>query len=80
MSKKKRQVAVLKVLAAAAWADGHLDNEEINTIKELMIRYDLNQQEISEVTALMDHPISYSRCEELMRDLVGLLGSGQRPP
>lgn len=75
MSKKKRQVAVLKVLAAAAWADGHLDNEEINTIKELMIRYGLNPQEISEVTALMDHPVSYSRCEELMRDLVGLLGS-----
>jgi uncharacterized tellurite resistance protein B-like protein len=70
-----RQTALLKVLAAAAWADGRLDLEEINRIKELMLRYDLGPDGVREVEALLERPVSYDQCEQLTRDLMQHLKS-----
>ncbi len=78
-SRKQRQIALLKVLAAAAWADGRLDNEEINRIKDLILAYDLEPAETREVQELLEAPVSYARCEELTRELMNLLGTqGER--
>ncbi len=71
--RRTRQVALLKVLAAASWADGRLDNEEMNRIKELILAYGLEQADIREVHALLEAPVSYSRCEELTRELLAML-------
>jgi uncharacterized tellurite resistance protein B-like protein len=74
-----RQTALLKVLAAAAWADGHLDLEEINRIKELMLRYRLEADGVREVEALLERPVSYEQCEQLTRELMQHLRSpGER--
>lgn len=70
MSKKDRQTALLKVLAAAAWADGRLDPEEINRIKELMLSYGLDEAQCSDVESLLETPVSYDRCEVLTRELL----------
>jgi uncharacterized tellurite resistance protein B-like protein len=76
---RERNVALVKVLAAAAWADGKLDTEEVNRLKELMLAYEMNPGEMGEVQTLLDAPVSYSRCEELTRDLLGMLASpGER--
>jgi uncharacterized tellurite resistance protein B-like protein len=72
-SKRERSLALLKVLAAAAWADGRLDHEEINHMKELMLVYDLGSEEMSEIDLLLERPVSYARCEDLTRDLLGML-------
>jgi len=78
-SRKQQQIALLKVLAAASWADGRLDNEEVNRIKELMLAYDLQAEDVHEVEALLEAPVSYARCEELTRDLLGMLSTkGER--
>lgn len=78
-SRKQRQIALLKVLAAAAWADGRLDNEEVNRIKELMLAYELEPEDMHGVQALLEAPVSYARCEELTRELLGMLNSkGER--
>jgi uncharacterized tellurite resistance protein B-like protein len=75
----KRQLALLKVLAAAAWADGRLDHEEVNRLKELMLRFSPTSPELGEIEALLAAPVSYARCEELTRDLLGMLpGKGER--
>lgn len=71
--RKERDVAMLKVLAATAWADGRLDNEEVNRIKDLMLAYDLDSNQVSEIHALLDAPVSYERCETLTRELMGML-------
>lgn len=68
-----RQMALLKVLAAAAWADGRLEREEVNRIKEHMLRFSLRPEELRDVEALLAAPVSYSRCEELTRELLGQL-------
>lgn len=79
MSATRRQIALLKVLAAAAWADGKLDPEEVNRVKERMLRVPLAPEELGEITALLETPVSYARCEELTRDLLGLVsGKGER--
>jgi len=72
---KERQAALLKVLAAAAWADGRLDREEVNRIKELMLRHGLDDDLVREIDALLAAPVSYTRCEELTRELMGVLRS-----
>jgi uncharacterized tellurite resistance protein B-like protein len=73
MAKRTRQFALLRVLAAAAWADGRLDPEETNRIKELMLAYDLGDREVAEIDRLLEIPVSYDRCEELTRELLPLL-------
>jgi len=70
-----RQVALLKVLAAAAWADGRLDNEEVNRIKDRMLAFSPNPEQLRDVESLLAAPVSYARCEELTRDLLGMLHS-----
>jgi uncharacterized tellurite resistance protein B-like protein len=72
---RERNVALVKVLAAAAWADGKLETEEINRLKELMLAHDMSPREMGEVQVLLDAPVSYARCEELTRDLLGMLAS-----
>jgi uncharacterized tellurite resistance protein B-like protein len=73
--RRTRQVALLKVLAAASWADGRLDNEEMNRIKELILAYGLEPADVRDVYALLDAPVSYSRCEELTRELLSMLAT-----
>lgn len=72
---RERNVALVKVLAAAGWADGKLETEELNRLKELMLAYRMTPEETREVEVLLDAPVSYTRCEELTRDLLGMLGS-----
>lgn len=74
-SRRQRNLALLKVLAAAAWADGRLDIEERNRIKELMLAKDLGPEEVREIDRLLEAPVSYARCEELTRDLLSRLGT-----
>lgn len=76
-SRKERSLALVKVLAAAAWADGRLDNEEINHMKELMLVYDLGPEEMREIDALLEAPVSYERCEELTRELLNMLSTNE---
>lgn len=73
--RRQRNLALLKVLTAAAWADGRLDTEERNRIKELMLADDLGPEEVREIDRLLEAPVSYARCEELTRELLAMLGS-----
>jgi len=68
-----RRAALLRVLAAAAWADGRLDNEEINRIKDLARAFDAGPEVMREVESLLQAPVSAARCEELTRDLLDRL-------
>ena len=72
-SRRERDVAMLKVLAATAWADGKLHPEEVNRIKELILAFELDSESVGEIHALLDAPVSYERCETLTRDLMGML-------
>lgn len=70
---KRSEVALCKVLAAAAWADGRLENSERNRIKERMLAFRFTPEELREIDVLLEAPVSYARCEELTRDLLSHL-------
>lgn len=67
---RERHVALLKVLAAAAWADGRLDPEEIQAIQGRMAALGLGPEDAGEISRLLEAPVSYARAEELTRDLL----------
>jgi uncharacterized tellurite resistance protein B-like protein len=66
----ERHVALLEVLAAAAWADGRLDPEEARAIQARMAALGLSAEDAGRVARLLEHPVSYARAEELTRDLL----------
>lgn len=72
----RRRMALLRVLCAAAWADGRLDTEEVNHIKERMVAYRLGDEEVAELDVLLTHPVPYSRCEALTRELLAMVNTG----
>ena len=70
MASKSKHTALLKVLAAAAWADGRIDVEEANWIKERALRAGLSIHDLTEVEAILETPTPYDRCETLTRELL----------
>jgi uncharacterized tellurite resistance protein B-like protein len=70
---KERQIALLKVLAAAAWADGKVEPSEAEHIRKRMVVHGLSPEESAGISALLDAQVSYSRCEELTRELLAML-------
>ncbi len=74
-TKKQRQIALLKVLAAAAWSDGRIDGGEVNHLKRRMLAFGLDAGETAGVHELLERPVPYSRCEELTRELLAMLTS-----
>ena len=60
-----------KLVIAAAWADGKLDNSEVNALKELLFSLpDLNAHEWSLLEIYMDSPVEAHEVEVLLNDVV----------
>ena len=60
-----------KTLAALAWADGEMDASEINIIKGILFKLEeLSAEEWAELDIYLDHPISATECEQLVKDLL----------
>ena len=52
-------LSFLKVLAAVAWADGHIREDERNRIKTLLNAFELDLAERKEVDALLSRPVGF---------------------
>jgi len=68
-----RQLALrlAKVLIAAAWADGHLGDEELNAVKELIFRLPkLSEEDWDRLEGLMSSPVSELEAGKLVDELV----------
>lgn len=66
-------VALARVLAAAAWADGRVDPEEANAIKAYMLRAGFDEASMHEVSDLLVSPIPQSQAEELVREFLATM-------
>jgi len=78
MAKDQLIVALAKVLIAAAWADGELDTEEVNIMKDLLFHLPHRQEESklaytavewSEIEMYIDSPVPPAERERLIADL-----------
>lgn len=76
MSTHGTRLALAKVLVAAAWADGHVDPQEMNAVKAFMTRVGLSEDDVREVSALLQSPIPESEAERLTLAFLDTLPSG----
>jgi uncharacterized tellurite resistance protein B-like protein len=79
MVRTSNALALLKVLVTAAWADRNLSQTELNYIKELARRFDLDDDEWFQLQPYLEDPPTEEDCELAARDLLSRIGSaGER--
>jgi uncharacterized tellurite resistance protein B-like protein len=73
-------MALGKVIIAAAWADGTIANDEVNSLKELIWRLpEVNARQWNELEIYLDSPVEAAERERLVAELRDLTTStGQR--
>jgi len=65
-----------KLMIAVAWADGVLDNSEVNALKEVVFSLpDLDAREWAELEIYMDSPVDESERDLLLEDVLASLRS-----
>jgi uncharacterized tellurite resistance protein B-like protein len=70
MAKSDLILTLAKVIIAAAWADGSVSNEEINSLKDLLFRIpDLNARDWATLDIYIDSPVGPEERERLLEDL-----------
>jgi len=63
-----------KLMIAVSWADGRIDNSEVNALKELLFSLpELDAREWAELEIYMDSPVDESEREILLEDVLAAL-------
>ena len=78
MSKEMFTMDLSKLLIAAAWADGKLQNEEINSLKDLIFSLEgINAEQWAELEIYMDSPVTSQERNELLSKVLGQVKTEQ---
>ena len=67
------RLAFVKVLAAVAWADGTVQEDERNRIKVLLNGFGLDEAERKQVDALLTRPVAFEEAVQLTKDFAASL-------
>jgi uncharacterized tellurite resistance protein B-like protein len=71
MSDKKFIINLAKLLIAAAWVDGELSNEEINSLKDLLFTIpDISGEEWKHLEIYMDSPVTSEEMDNLLSNVL----------
>jgi uncharacterized tellurite resistance protein B-like protein len=70
---RSHRLSFLKVLAAVAWADGVVEEDERNRIKVLFNGFELDPADRKEVDELLERPVTFDRAVELTKEFAGAL-------
>jgi uncharacterized tellurite resistance protein B-like protein len=75
MPSEAKKLALLKSLAAIAWADGELCNEELNYLKHLALKFNLSDETWTELEPYLDDPVSLEEGEKLIEDFLSRINT-----
>lgn len=75
MSSEVKNLALLKALAAIAWADGELSNEELNYLKHLALKFNLSDETWTKLEPYLDDPVSLEEGEGLVKDFLNRINT-----
>lgn len=76
MAKPRFIMALAKVIIAAAWADGQMTNEEINSLKDLLFRMpEMRAHDWAALDIYIDSPVSEADRTRLVEELKTALSS-----
>ena len=70
MRSETKNLAMLKCLAAIAWADKELSNEELNYLKHLALKFNLSDESWIKLEPYLDDPIPLEEGEGLIKDFL----------
>ena len=74
MSKFKK-LTFLKVLTTVAWADGEVTQSELNILKSFYRKFDLEKNELDELTPYLHAPISNKEKDLLYLQMIAELST-----
>ena len=78
MPKDQAIIPLAKVIIAAAWADGELTNDEINSLKDLLFHMpDMTARDWARLEMYIDSPVDEAERERLVADLQAVTVSKQ---
>lgn len=78
MADKNFIMALAKMVVAAAWADGHIANEEINALKDLLFNLEgLTGDDWAQLEIYIDTPVTSQEREKLLGEVVGRIKSAE---
>jgi uncharacterized tellurite resistance protein B-like protein len=76
MLNKEFVMDLAKLVIAAAWADGQLQNEEINSLKDLLFNLDyVTGEDWANLEIYMDSPVEQQQMDELLEKVVSQIKS-----
>src|SRR5579872_4311022 len=75
MLTKGDSIALLRVLIAAAWADGKVTQSELNYVKLLAQRFRLSDEDWTELQPYLEDPPKDQEVKALFEDLLNRLGT-----
>jgi uncharacterized tellurite resistance protein B-like protein len=76
MARERTIKALAKVVVAAAWADGDISNEEVNSLKDLLFQLpEMTAEDWSEIEIYIDSPVEEAERQRLLEDLQDALRS-----
>jgi uncharacterized tellurite resistance protein B-like protein len=78
MAKSNVVMALAKVMIAAAWADGTINNDEINSLKDLLFQLpEMTASDWAELDIYIETPVGEAERERLVADLQASLASSE---
>lgn len=78
MAKSKAVMALAKVMIAAAWADGSINNDEINSLKDLLFQLpEMTASDWAELDIYIDTPVGEAERDRLVADLQASLSTSE---
>lgn len=78
MRQKQFSMDLAKLVIAAAWADGEVQHEELNTLKHLVLKIpDVSGEDWRELEIYLDHPVTDEELEDLLRNVLAGVRSNE---
>jgi hypothetical protein len=74
LSSKEKQISLIRVLIALAWADGEISHEELNFLKDFMFKFDFTGEEWAQIEMYMEDPVPPEEAEALIQDFIQKIG------
>jgi len=76
MPKERLIISLVKVLIAAAWADGEISHEEINSLKDLLFQLpEMTANDWARLDMYIESPVDEAECARLIDELKGVLNT-----
>jgi uncharacterized tellurite resistance protein B-like protein len=76
MADKRFAMDLAKLAICAAWADGEIQPEEVNTLKQLMLRLpDVTTDDWLDLQLYLDHPVTEEESAVLLENVLAGIGS-----